>query len=74
MCNLTFGFLLFQAIENEIRQSVDENVKKAKADIEVPLDELCADIYAENLEESVRNITPFNPLQHKRVGPAVNLK
>lgn len=53
---------------------MDDAVKKAKADVEIGLDELSADVYAENLEESIRNITPFAPLKHKRIGPAVNLK
>lgn len=65
---------LFQAIENEIRVVVDETVKKAKADKEIPLDEVSSDIYAQNYEDAIRNITPFNPLKHKRIGPAVNLK
>lgn len=53
---------------------MDEAVKKAKVDVEVGMDELPADIYALNLEGPIRNVTPFNPLEHKRIGPAVNLK
>lgn len=68
---IKYGFF-FQKIENEIRVTVDENVKLAKADKEVGLDELAADIYAVNLEENIRNVTPFNPLKHKRIGKAVN--
>ncbi|XP_022916171.1 pyruvate dehydrogenase E1 component subunit alpha type II, mitochondrial-like isoform X1 [Onthophagus taurus] len=60
-------------IETESRAMVDEITKKAKADKEVDLDELSADVYSVNLEEKIRNITPFEPLQHKRIGPAVNM-
>lgn len=63
----------FQKIENEIRQSVDENVKLAKSDTEIGIEELCADVYADNLEPYIRNTTPFEPLQHISVGKPVNL-
>ncbi|XP_055696347.1 pyruvate dehydrogenase E1 component subunit alpha type II, mitochondrial-like [Lutzomyia longipalpis] len=63
-----------KGIEAKIRNTVDEAGKKAKADKEISLDELTTDIYAnpEHLQ-SVRNVTPLNALQHKRLGPAVNL-
>lgn len=51
---------------------MDDAVKTAKADSEIPLSELTADIYATCLEKEIRNITPFNPLPHTRLGPAVN--
>lgn len=63
---------LLQVIEGEIRKSVDDAVKAAKIDKELPLSELTADIYSTCLEKSIRNITPFNPLPHVRLGPAVN--
>lgn len=62
----------FQKLEGEIRATVDEATKKAKADKEIGLDELTADIYVQNLEGKIRNIAPFDPLIHKRIGPAVN--
>lgn len=65
-------FFLFQAIEGEIRKSVDDAVKAAKNDKEIPLTELTADIYTNCLEKGIRNTTPFNPLSHTRLGPAVN--
>ncbi|CAL7952058.1 unnamed protein product [Xylocopa violacea] len=61
-----------KAIENEIKKVVDDAVKAAKADTEIPLTELTADIYANCLEKEIRNVTPFNPLPHTRLGPAVN--
>uniref|UniRef100_A0A1B0EWC0 Dehydrogenase E1 component domain-containing protein n=3 Tax=Phlebotomus papatasi TaxID=29031 RepID=A0A1B0EWC0_PHLPP len=63
-----------KGIEAKIRSNVDEAGKKAKADKEISLEELTTDIYAnpEHLQ-SVRNVTPFAPLQHKRLGTPVNL-
>ncbi|KAF5305859.1 hypothetical protein FQR65_LT07598 [Abscondita terminalis] len=60
-------------IETEIRAAVDDATKKAKADSEIPIDELTTDIYSNNLEDSIRNITPFSSLNHQRLGKAVNL-
>ena len=59
-------------IDNDIRHVVDEATKLAKADKEIGVEELTADIYSNNLEEEIRNTTPFKPLKHKRIGPAVN--
>lgn len=59
-------------LESEIRATVDEATMKAKADSEVGLDEVTADIFAENLEPYIRNVLPWKPLQHKRIGPAIN--
>lgn len=59
-------------LEGEIRAAVDEATKKAKVDKEIGVEELTADIYTNNLEGKIRNILPFDPLDHKRIGPAVN--
>lgn len=61
-----------KTMENEIRKSIDDAVKTAKADKEIPLSELTADIYAACQEKEIRNTTPFMPLKHSRLGPAVN--
>lgn len=47
-------------------------MKAAKNDKEIPLTELTADIYANCQEKEIRNTTPFDPLPHIRLGPAVN--
>ncbi|KAK0182726.1 hypothetical protein PV327_000833 [Microctonus hyperodae] len=60
-------------LEAQIRKTVDDAVKTAKADKEIADHELSADIYAESLESEIRNITPFVPLKHSRIGPAVNI-
>jgi len=62
-----------QQLDNEIRVMIDEAVKKAKADNEIGLNELTCDIYSAPLEPTVRGITPWNNLEHKRLGPAINL-
>lgn len=62
-----------QKIDGEIRVQIEEATKKAKADKEIGLDELPADIYAGTIDPKVRNIDPFTPLTHKKIGNAVNL-
>lgn len=59
-------------MEGEIRKLVDDAMKAAKNDKEIPLTELTADIYSNYLEKDIRNTTPFNPLSHTRLGPAIN--
>ncbi|XP_046467056.1 probable pyruvate dehydrogenase E1 component subunit alpha, mitochondrial isoform X1 [Neodiprion pinetum] len=60
-------------LEAEVRKEVDDAVKIAKTDKEIPMSELTTDIYSAPLEKEVRNVTPFNPLPHGRLGPAINL-
>lgn len=60
-------------IEGEIRGLVDDATKKAKADKEIALEELWTDVYSNNVEPTIRNKLPWNPLTHRRLGPAVNL-
>jgi hypothetical protein len=38
------------------------------------MEELPADIYSAPLEDEIRNVAPWEPLHHKRIGAAVNLK
>lgn len=61
-------------IDDECKQMVDKCVTLAKSDKEIGLDELAGDVYANNLEENIRSVRLFNPLKHKRVGKAKNLK
>lgn len=65
--------LFFQNLENKIRAAVDENVKKAKGDKEIGLEELVTDIYSDNKEVVIRGITPWDRLEHKTLGMAVNV-
>jgi len=61
-------------IDLEVRQVIDEAVKRAKSDKEIGLDELAADIYSVPIESKVRGVTAFDTLSHKRIGAAVNFK
>lgn len=69
---MNYVIILTQALETAIRKEVDDAVKVAKADKEIGPHELPGDIYVENLEGDIRNVTPWVPLKHVRVGPAVN--
>lgn len=61
-----------QKIETDIRNTVDEATKKAKADKEIGLDEITGDIYAAPLEPTVRGVAPWNRLPHKSIGKPAN--
>jgi len=62
-----------KAIEVQVRKDVDADVKKAKADGEIGVEELCYDIYEENLGGDVRGVAPWNWWQHKKTQKAINL-
>lgn len=55
-----------------MKAEIDKAVKEAKADGELSLEELPADIYSENLEPFIRGITAVDKLNHINVGPRVN--
>jgi pyruvate dehydrogenase E1 component alpha subunit len=61
-------------VDAAIKAEVDKAVKDAKADGEISLEELSADIYAENLEGPIRGILAADKLKHITIGPRVNLK
>ena len=67
-------FFSFQKIDTEIRQKVDEAVKKAKAEKEIDNSELAADVYSEPLETHIRGVSQWDRLPHLRIGEAVNYK
>ncbi|XP_039276228.1 pyruvate dehydrogenase E1 component subunit alpha type I, mitochondrial-like [Nilaparvata lugens] len=54
-------------LENETKKIIDEATKKARADSEIPVEELAGDVYSEPLEQDIRNVLPWNPLKHKTV-------
>ena len=55
-----------------MREEIDKAVKQGKADSEIGLDELAADIYAVNLEGPIRGVTSLDSIDHKNVGSRVN--
>jgi len=61
-----------KSIDNEVRADVDQAVKDAKADGEISLEELAADIYATNLEGPIRGLVSGDTVKHINIGAAVN--
>lgn len=61
-------------IETAIRADVEEATKKAKADKEVGMDELAADVYSKPLENVVRGVSFYQGQNHKNVVTPLNLK
>jgi len=62
-----------KAIEAKVRKEVDADSKKAKADSELGIEELCYDIYEENQGGKVRGVAPWEHWEHKKTQKAVNL-
>ncbi|KAJ0172666.1 hypothetical protein K1T71_011805 [Dendrolimus kikuchii] len=54
-------------IDARIRKEVDEATKLSKTDPEIGVEELSADIYCNNLEDSIRGTHPGAPLKHIQV-------
>lgn len=57
----------------EVRKSVDADVKKAKTDPEIGVEELYYDVYEENLQGKIRGLTPWDKHEHKKTQKAINL-
>jgi len=62
-----------KAIEIEVRQAVDADVKKAKTDGQIGEEELYYDIYEKNLQGDIRGITAFDKHPHKKTQVAQNI-
>ena len=63
---------LLQDVDQEVRQVIDDAVKRAKSDKEIGLEELTADISSNPIDTRIRGVTAFDTLTHRRLGPAVN--
>ncbi len=63
-----------KSIDSEVRVEVDKAVKDAKADGEISMEELTADIYALNLDGPVRGMVSGDSMKHINLGPQVNAK
>jgi len=61
-------------IDLKAREEIDQATKEAKADPEISLEELAGDIYATNLETSIRGLVSGETLKHVNIGPQVNAK
>jgi len=62
-----------KAIELEVRQLVDADVKKAKSDGEIGAEELYYDVYENNLSGKIRGIAPWDKHEHKKTQVAQNI-
>lgn len=62
-----------KAIEMDVRKAVDNDVKRAKSDPEIGVEELTYDIYENNLGGKVRGVDPWTLLDHKKTQKAINL-
>lgn len=60
-------------MEMAIRKSVDADVKKAKTDPEIGVEELYYDVYEKNLEGELRGLVPWEKHEHKNTQKALNL-
>ena len=60
-------------MEQEIRKSVDADVKKAKSDPEIGVEELYYDVYENNLEGKLWGLLPWEKHEHKKTQKALNL-
>merc|ERR1712198_236640 len=62
-----------KAIEAQVRKDVDADVKKVKSDTELPVEELCYDVYEENQAGDIRGVIPWSQWKHKKTQQAVNI-
>ena len=62
-----------KGIEVDVKKKVDEDVKKAKADGEIGVEELFYDIYENNNGGTIRGITPWDQHEHKKTTTAQNI-
>lgn len=61
-------------IDAEIKTEIDEAIKSAREEPEIPVEELYADVYHNPIEKNIRGITPFTQHNHISVRSPVNIK
>merc|ERR1712122_203715 len=62
-----------KGIEVDVKKKVDEDVKKAKSDAEIGVEELFYDMYENNLQGKIRGIAPWDKHEHKKTVKAQNV-
>jgi len=62
-----------KGIEVDVKKKVDEDVKKAKSDVEIGVEELFFDMYENNLQGKIRGIAPWDKHEHKKTVKAQNV-
>ena len=60
-------------MELEVRKSVDADVKRAKTDPEIGVEELYYDVYENNLHGDLRGLLPWEKHEQKKTQKALNL-
>lgn len=59
-------------MEMDIRKAIDNDVKVAKTDAEIGVEELYYDIYEQNLQGKIRGVLPWELHEHKKTQTAIN--
>ena len=59
-------------IEQQVRKDVDADVKRAKEDSEIGVDELFCDMYHTNLHPAIRGISPWDLHEHRNTVTPIN--
>jgi len=62
-----------KGIEVDVKKKVDDDVKKAKSDGEIGVEELFFDMYEANQGGKIRGITPWDKHEHKKTAKAQNI-
>merc|ERR1711963_1066142 len=62
-----------KGIEVDVKKKVDEDVKKAKSDAEIGVEELFYDMCENNLQGKIRGIAPWDKHEHKKTVKAQNV-
>jgi len=60
-------------IEQQVKKDIDADIKKAKSDQEIGVEELFWDMYQLNLQGSIRGISPWDAHEHKNTQKAINI-
>ena len=60
-------------IEQQVKKEIEVDVKKAKEDKEIGVEELFWDMYQENLQGEIRGISPWDYHEHRNTQKALNV-
>merc|ERR1719470_539371 len=60
-------------IEQQVKKDIDADTKKAREDGEIGAEELCWDMYQENLQGKIRGVSPWELHEHKNTQKAINI-
>merc|ERR1712228_637673 len=60
-------------IEQQVKKEIEVDVKKAKEDKEIGVEELFWDMYQENLQGEIRGVSPWDYHEHRNTQKALNV-